>query len=351
MGKDTKKKHQTPKQSTLSQPKTPSVSKFFDKAESEGRTQRQDKMAEAPVRSPSPDRSSSVSPVPSTQPDIHELLSLLPTKADLRDMASTIKAAHKAELAGVKDTLREIGEKLGEMEAQTLANAVAIKRTVVRSNDHHKHIYLLRRQLEDLDNRGRRNNIRVRGVPEAVAGPEIESALQNIFNSILDRPLDTVIEFDRAHRALGSSQRTERPRDLICCLHSHKLKELIMQKTRTAGQITFSDMKIEVYQDLAWITLQQRRALRPLTKSLHEKGVKYRWGYPFALVVHKDGRSYTLREPDDLRQFCTDLGLPVMDVEEWRHLMYNGDDLPVPRVQDWESPSKRQRANTSRTKD
>ncbi|OCT94485.1 hypothetical protein XELAEV_18012157mg [Xenopus laevis] len=243
-------------------------------------------MAEAPARTPSPDRSSSVSPVPSTQPDIHELLALLPTKADLQDMASTVKASQKAELAGIKDTLREIGEKLGEMEAQTIANSAAIKRTVERSNDHHKHIYFLRRQLEDLENRGRCNNIRVRGVPETV----------------------------------------------------------------TAGQITFSNQKIEVYQDLAWITLQQRRALRPLTKTLQEKGVKYRWGYPFALVAHKDGRSYTLREPDDLHQFCNDLGLPVLEIEDWKQLIYNGDDLPVPRMQEWESPSKRHRANNNRTK-
>lgn len=343
MGKDTKKKHQTPQQQHLLQPKTPSVSKFFERVEDGEPTHSRDKMAETPEQSISPTPSPSSSPSHSLQPDLRELISLLPTKADLQAMALTIREAQKAELADIKNTLQEIGGKLGEMEGQMTANTQAIKRNTERLNAHHKTIYLLKRQMEDLDNRGRRNNIRIRGLPEAIKPTEIEGALQKIFNSILGRPQESTIDFDRAHRALSASQQSEQPRDVICCLHSHRLKESIMQKTRAAGQIHFADKKIEVYQDLAWLTLQQRRLLRPLTKAMQEKGIKYRWGYPFALMAQIEGRTHTLKEPDDLHQFCTTMGLQAIKLEEWRQLMYGGEDLMVPQPQEWESPSKRRR--------
>lgn len=60
----------------------------------------------------------------------------------------------------------------------------------------------MNKHLEDLDNRGRRNNIRVRVIPESVDTDQIVPALQRVFNNLLDRQEDMEIEFVWAHRAL-----------------------------------------------------------------------------------------------------------------------------------------------------
>lgn len=70
------------------------------------------------------------------------------------------------------------------------------------SANHSQHLIDLNRQIEDLDNRGRRHNIRVRGVPESVTPEQVGPTLTAIFNSLIDRPEQSSIEFDRAHRAL-----------------------------------------------------------------------------------------------------------------------------------------------------
>lgn len=54
--------------------------------------------------------------------------------------------------------------------------------------------------LEDLDNRNRGNNIRVRGVPKTVVA--LPSAVKKIFHSLLPGHTDTSFTCDKIHRAL-----------------------------------------------------------------------------------------------------------------------------------------------------
>lgn len=65
-------------------------------------------------------------------------------------------------------------------------------------DSHALHFIDMNRHLEDLNNRGRRNNIRV----ETVDTEQIIPALQRVFNSLLERQKDAEIEFVRAHMAL-----------------------------------------------------------------------------------------------------------------------------------------------------
>ncbi|CAH2225810.1 Hypothetical predicted protein [Pelobates cultripes] len=54
-----------------------------------------------------------------------------------------------------------------------------------------------------IDNRGRRRNMRIRGLPEGDESPEqLKGLLTSTFNGLLHRPRDTIIEFMRAHMAL-----------------------------------------------------------------------------------------------------------------------------------------------------
>lgn len=82
---------------------------------------------------------------------------------------------------------------------------------------------------EDLENRSRQNNIRIRGLPESVGTEELKVTLQGIFNSLLKRPKTADLEIDRAHRTQGPRDRdTRTPRDVICRIHFFYIKESIM---------------------------------------------------------------------------------------------------------------------------
>lgn len=111
------------------------------------------------------------------------------------------------------------------------------------------HFIEIKRHLEDLDNRGRQNNIRGRGIPESVEAEQIP-ALQRLFNSLLEREEDTGIDFVQAHRALRTRGPDTAPHRNICCLQSFPPKEDIMHKARRNEHIIFNGASIMLFQDL-----------------------------------------------------------------------------------------------------
>lgn len=137
---------------------------------------------------------------------------------------------------------------------------------------HSSHFIDMNRHLKDLDNRGRRNNIRVREIPESVDMDQIIPALQRVLNSLLERQEDTEIDFVHAHRALRArGPDTAPPIDIFCCLQNFSPKEDIMRKARRNDRIIFNGETIMLFQDLSQITLRNRRALRSLLDKLREK--------------------------------------------------------------------------------
>ena len=65
------------------------------------------------------------------------------------------------------------------------------------------HIESLLSQLDDYENRSRRSNIRIRGLPGATGARDIIPTLQGIFKELLGLSPTETVEIDRAHRALS----------------------------------------------------------------------------------------------------------------------------------------------------
>ncbi|CAH2251530.1 Hypothetical predicted protein [Pelobates cultripes] len=68
-------------------------------------------------------------------------------------------------------------------------------------DSHLLHFAATQRHIDDLDNRGRRNNLRIRGLPET-QGEDLTLVLTELLNLILGVPSYNPIIFDRAHRSL-----------------------------------------------------------------------------------------------------------------------------------------------------
>lgn len=192
--------------------------------------------------------------------------------------------------------------------------------------------------MEDLDNRGRRNNIRVRGLPESDASENLPAILESIFNQLLDAPTDNRIQMDRAHRALRPKSTSGPPRDVICRLQDFTIKEQIMRAARSKHDISFENSAIQLYPDLAWITLQRRRHLKPLITLLRDRNIPYRWGFPFSLTASQDGKSAALRSFVDLPAFCKSLGLETPSIPDWDIGLLSAAPAPV-----WRSAQQKRR--------
>ena len=254
----------------------------------------------------------------------------MPTKHDFRMLIQEVRETCRSEINMLRTDFHHLSTRVtsiaddvddAKQEISHIHARLASQATTLR--DFHRH-------LEDLDNRGRRNNIRVRGLPEATQDEDLPVTLQAIFNSVLGCPEHQKVKLDRAHRALRPRGPGTRPRDVVCRVHNYTLKEEIMRKTRNMRTIDFDGAPIQLFPDLSWITLQQRRSLQPLLTLLRERDFRYHWGFPFSLTAKRDGRSTTLRYPEDLQSFCKDLDIPVPPTSGWEPL-----PVPPPRPDSW----------------
>ncbi|CAH2282862.1 Hypothetical predicted protein [Pelobates cultripes] len=228
--------------------------------------------------------------------ELERIATAMVTKDDLTHLSSKLHEAIKTEMADLKGEIKaqetrilQLEQKAQTAEDHSTATDTALKRQGAL-------LLAMRRQLEDQDNRGRRNNIRVRGIPEPTeGGGNIEEILTPLFRIILREEAPAHIKYDRAHRALQPRLAEGTPRDIICCLHSFPLKELIMAKARPRPLWNYRGAEVSLYNDLSPLTLEARRALRPITTILREKNMPYKWDYPFSITVRHNNEWVSAR--------------------------------------------------------
>lgn len=161
------------------------------------------------------------------------------------------------------------------------------------------------------ENGNRRNNIWIRGLPESVEPKDLHAAATTIFNNVLQQSVDTAIEIDRIHRALGPKvQNRPLPRDVICRIPFYAIKDSIMKVASSAEAIMFNESPISLISDLSGQTLQLRRALKPQLEALQEWNIKYRWGFLFQLVTQVNGKTVIFWDLGDLPIFLGTVDLP-----------------------------------------
>ncbi|CAH2285575.1 Hypothetical predicted protein [Pelobates cultripes] len=249
--------------------------------------------------------------------DIRALAAQMVTKTDLQTLSDDLHAAIRLEVTALRAEMTTHNGRLQTLEGnmqETMGRTGTTTTAVTRQGNM---LLALRRQTEDLDNRGRRSNIRVRGLPEPQADEDIEATLKALFQTILGEDLPADLTFDRAHRANRPRIPDGTPRDAICCLHHYKHKERIMQKARTRPLWRFRGADVALFQDLSPLTLEARRALRPVTTLLRERNIPYKWGFPFALLARHQNEWIPLRWPEESPGFLHRLELPPTEITDW----------------------------------
>lgn len=250
--------------------------------------------------------------------DLKLQLAAIPTKQDMEGYIQRLEMVYKAEIQALTANLSQVSDKVQRLDGEvaTVSTHQTAQDRVIAQNT--QHIHMLFAIAEDHENRNRRNNLRIRGVPESVTTANILPTLKKLFNDLLGNPETSPIEIDRAHRTLGpKNPDPNRPRDILCRIHYFTVKELILRKARDRGDIFIEACKIQLLSDLSKMTLDKRRALRPLLDILREHEIPYSWGYPFQLQVRADGNLLCVRTPADVPEFCASLRIPAISIRDW----------------------------------
>ncbi|CAH2273320.1 Hypothetical predicted protein [Pelobates cultripes] len=160
--------------------------------------------------------------------DIAAISSSMLTRRDKSEMVAELRAVIREEIAAVRADLTSLEHRVDALDTECLQNSHRQQAAELATTRQGTLLLDLRRQVEDLDNRGRRNNIRIRGLPEA-EGELPHELLTGLFSHLLGEAAPEDFGIERAHRALRAPRRDGLPRDLICALASFPLKEELMK--------------------------------------------------------------------------------------------------------------------------
>ncbi|CAH2277632.1 Hypothetical predicted protein [Pelobates cultripes] len=134
--------------------------------------------------------------------EIRQLAAAMVTKNDLQTLATTLSASITTAVTALQndlDTQKGCIQML-EHQAQSAHQLATATDTAVAKQGNM--LLALRRQVEHLDNRSRRSNIKVRGMPESEDGEKAEELLTGLFRFIMGDDAPAEMRFDRAHWAL-----------------------------------------------------------------------------------------------------------------------------------------------------
>lgn len=244
-------------------------------------------------------------------------LETLPTRADIEALILRIEEAHNKAIQEVREDLHTVENRVtsGENRISTLE-----ERMQAMEQSHQAHsleAQEMQLHLEEMEDRSRRNNLRLRGIPEATGQEDLAATATAIFQSLLDNP-PPHLEIDRVHRTLGpKSTDPARPRDVLCRLHRYAQKEILLRRAWDQGEVEFDGAHIQILPDLSRATLQRRAMLKPVLELARSLGCTYRWGYPLAVIFRTDRASFTLRTPADLPALFDFLGTEPIQMPNW----------------------------------
>ncbi|XP_059803489.1 interferon-induced protein with tetratricopeptide repeats 5-like [Hypanus sabinus] len=106
-------------------------------------------------------------------------------------------------------------------------------------------------KITDLENRSRRQNLRIIGFPERVESGDLTEFFSKLLWEIFgDEGLQTKPVIDRAHRVARFSSTTDKPRAVIVRLHYPREKELLIRLARKKGMISY---QVRSYNQLAFV--------------------------------------------------------------------------------------------------
>ncbi|OCT95832.1 hypothetical protein XELAEV_18013522mg [Xenopus laevis] len=160
------------------------------------------------------------------------------TQAALHAVQKLFKTELKAAVAEFSLQIRELGDRVDRLEYTADGHAAALQEDQKLIASHQAQMAQLENKVEDLENRSRRGNLRVR-------------------------------------EALGCPWNPNLPRDIVLKLHHVEVRDLALQAARAVNKDTLPQ-QMQLYAHLAPATLQKSRLLKPVTALLIQHKIKYR---------------------------------------------------------------------------
>ncbi len=168
-------------------------------------------------------------------------------------------------------------------------------------------------KIDDLENRSRRSNLRLVGLPEKIEGKDMVAFLEKLLPEILgpeNFPGPLVIE--RAHRIgrFSEDRPDSPPRAVIMKFLNYADKVRTLKAARAKAIVMLDKRKLMFFPDVSAELHKKRKRFDTVKKDLRDLNIlELRYGilHPATLCVTYKGKRHLFDNPPDAQRFLQDL--------------------------------------------
>lgn len=207
------------------------------------------------------------------------------------------------------DTLDNHEKRLTEAEQRivTLEDASDPVKTKVEVLE--KTVDFLTERLDEMENRSRRMNIRILGVPEDVEGTNPTRFFERWLPEVLQiKTKNGRIKLESAHRSLAPKPSLkQKPRLVIARFHNYQDKQRVMDASwdlaRKNQAVKHGDSTVMFFQDFSATLVRKRKGYNSVKRRLQALGAEYRLLYPAKLKITYRGSSQVFDNPTEAEKY------------------------------------------------
>ncbi len=227
---------------------------------------------------------------------------------ELRKLREDIQATNKS----VKE-LREEFEAIATAAKQTRDRVDSVQ---AAAREDRSAVTDLRNQLErltekmtDIEDRRRRNNVRLVGLPEWAEGPDSAGFLRVNISKWIPSLRGRDIETDRAHRVYDGGRSSDRPRTLIFLVLRWHDRSEILKGARQAYPVKCAQDNVTLlfFPNFSPATAIRRKAFGPVLKKMTALGLQPFLIYPAVIKLRHKGEQKSFDSPQKAEDFISSL--------------------------------------------
>uniref|UniRef100_H3AX75 L1 transposable element RRM domain-containing protein n=1 Tax=Latimeria chalumnae TaxID=7897 RepID=H3AX75_LATCH len=240
------------------------------------------------------ERKTSVATLETLAADLRNIFTVLQqVSTDLLEMKTT--AAGLKNIADALGTrMTEVEQRVSDIEDEARGKTECIAELETK-------LSAMAEKMDDLENRSRRNNIRIVGFPEGVEKGNPAAFLASVLPSILQLPPDTHLNIERAHRSIGPRPGPDqRPRAFVVKLLQFPTRDRLLRAAREKNRLEWNGNRISLFPDLSKELQGRRQRFNPVRRLLQEKG-------PATMKVTFNGKTSAFADPVEALEFAESL--------------------------------------------
>uniref|UniRef100_A0A3B3DIY2 L1 transposable element RRM domain-containing protein n=1 Tax=Oryzias melastigma TaxID=30732 RepID=A0A3B3DIY2_ORYME len=265
-------------------------------------------MAPPPPLCPFNTRTLSFSPLSKTlrediSSDIREQMKAL--KDELRGEMTMIRQECKADINALKKELSPQLQALSNTQREAANTQCEMRRSLSDMSDRvvtleksHQALFDKHEKLSekymDLENRSRRQNLRIVGISEDAEGGHPSRFVADLLQQILGAEnFDAPPMIDRAHRTLAPKPRAG--------------EQKILQLSREKGKLFYKGSPVHIFPDITPEVGRLRAAFNPVKAKLRAAGVPYSLYFPARLAITVKGSRHMFTGPQAAETFARNI--------------------------------------------